>query len=86
MGLRKHDTIPEWVTHVALASGDVVRAGPKKDVLSAVGESSVFMSAAQPEAEAQSVRNNKSTGKIVLETKNLTVAYHERKVTLRLHF
>ncbi|KIO30494.1 hypothetical protein M407DRAFT_151905 [Tulasnella calospora MUT 4182] len=79
MGLRKHDAIPEWVTHVALASGDVVRTGPKEDVLSTVGESSVFMGS-QPEAEEQPATNKKPAGKVVLETKNLTVAYHERKV------
>lgn len=79
MGLRKHDNIPEWVTHVALASGDVVQTGPKDAVLSTV-ESSVFMGTPQSEVEEKPAATPKPAGQVVLETKNLTVAYHERKV------
>ncbi|KAG8975014.1 hypothetical protein FRB90_009651, partial [Tulasnella sp. 427] len=85
MGLRKHDAIPEWVTHVALASDNAVEVGPKDAVLASMSGSTTFVggtSLAEPAENAARTKKDKEKplGKIVLETSNLTVAYHERKV------
>ncbi|KAG8907060.1 hypothetical protein FRB99_005437 [Tulasnella sp. 403] len=76
LGLRKHDNIPEWVTHVAYAHGDVVDIGKKEDLSAHLSAHSM---ASPPKATPHMLKTRHS-GKIAVEAKNLNVAYQERKV------
>lgn len=72
IGLRNHDTVPEWITHVAYLRGTVVRTGLKDNV---IGEEKLCAQ----ESPIGVVSLSHCAGNIVADLRNIKVQYEDRK-------
>ncbi|KAK0198787.1 P-loop containing nucleoside triphosphate hydrolase protein [Armillaria mellea] len=75
LGLRAHDPVPDWITHVALLRGRKVVTGPKDIILH---EEALRSKHATATTAAQIVTNE--TGAVVADLKNVRVQYDSRVV------
>ncbi|KAK1226497.1 hypothetical protein PQX77_010523 [Marasmius sp. AFHP31] len=81
LGLRSHDDIPEWITHVAAVGNRRIRIGSREDYLqgSLTTNAQIYAtssaSASEPTPESQ-----KTTGELVVDMKNVRVEYSGRQV------
>jgi hypothetical protein len=73
LGLRAADPLPEWVSHVALASDDKVTTGRKEDVYSPIESQSHPVSVSKPALP-------RPRGNILAEMKGVNVSYNGRHV------
>ena len=77
LGLRAQDPVPEWITHVADADAAPLAAwtGPKQAWRPAAAAPALplLSAVAAPGAAA-------GQGEVLVDMKNVNVAYHERKV------
>ena len=73
LGLRTHDEIPEWITHLALVRGDRVIAGDKAHVLA---DESAHQARSAEEAKAQLA----PAGDILVDMRGVGVKYGNRVV------
>lgn len=78
MGLRGQDPVPEWISHVALVEDRSVFVGPKDVVLAGKQHLPMYQTK-NSEVNSSQVKTN---GAVVVEMKNVTVAYHERQVSV----
>jgi hypothetical protein len=76
LGLRAHDPLPEWVTHVAAPTGSHVWTGPRDvwEERAAAAAEPTHARAAPPAARRE------STGEVLVDMQNVNVAYGERRV------
>ncbi|KAJ7032279.1 P-loop containing nucleoside triphosphate hydrolase protein [Mycena alexandri] len=78
IGLRMHDVVPEWVTHLAIVNDGQVRTGPKAKMLEFKTQMQDATAAA---AAADEVLQAPTTlGEPVVEMKNVSVTYGPRQV------
>ncbi len=75
LGLRAHDPVPDWITHVALLRGRKVVTGPKDIILR---EEALRSKHATATTATQIVTNE--TGVVVADLKNVRVQYDSRVV------
>ncbi|KAK0465511.1 P-loop containing nucleoside triphosphate hydrolase protein [Desarmillaria tabescens] len=75
LGLRTHDPVPDWITHVALLRGREVVTGPKDIIL---GKEALRSNHATATTATQTVTNE--TGAVVADLKNVRVQYDSRIV------
>ncbi|KAG7452169.1 P-loop containing nucleoside triphosphate hydrolase protein [Guyanagaster necrorhizus] len=75
LGLRIHDPVPDWITHVALLRGRKVVTGPKHIILTEKAYRSNHVTAT---TATQIVANE--TGAVVVDLKNVRVQYDHRVV------
>lgn len=78
MGLRSQDPIPEWITHVALVEETKVTVGAKDDVLNAKQHATTTNTPLSVPARESPKTDD---APVVIDLKNVSVAYHERQVS-----
>lgn len=83
LGLRKHDAVPDWITHILLAQRDSILAGTKEEMKEHLsrnmGEEQLIEPGKGLFAPAESVRP-RASGKALVEMRKLSVTYADRKV------
>ncbi|KAH0588592.1 hypothetical protein J132_08977 [Termitomyces sp. J132] len=72
LGLRTHDPIPEWITHVAFVHGSKVVTGPKDDVVPKITHVDVDRPVVQMARSGQD--------KLLVDMQNVSVKYGPRSV------
>jgi len=83
MGLRAQDPLPEWISHLAVVKDDQVSTGSKNEVLE-VAKVSIHRQGSQlREVHDHHLQN--VNRKVLVELKNVSVSYHERKVSGFVH-
>jgi hypothetical protein len=85
MGLRAQDPLPEWISHLAVVKDDQVSTGSKNEVLAlGVAKASINGQGSQlREVHDHHLQN--VNRKVLVELKNVSVSYHERKVSGFVH-
>ena len=79
LGLRKHDSIPEWIKNVVHVAKDHVEIGSKAEMQARFGADRLYVRASLDSAIPDPDPKSK-TGKVLLEMKGLSVAYQDRRV------
>ncbi|TRM59938.1 P-loop containing nucleoside triphosphate hydrolase protein [Schizophyllum amplum] len=74
LGLRTHDDVPDWITHLALVRGDRVITGEKEPVLA---DEAAHQARTQA---AESVAQIAPAGKVVVDLQDVGVKYGARTV------
>ncbi|KAF8634670.1 hypothetical protein AX15_000771 [Amanita polypyramis BW_CC] len=80
MGLRAQDNIPEWITHIAFVNKGKVEVGGKDGVLPIVRQHVVMERKNAASSGRIFNEDKKKGGKLVVEMKNVNIAYENRKV------
>lgn len=75
IGLRIQDSVPEWISHIALVNGGRVITGTKDDILA-----SEHLQAAVEKTPAASNADRATPGDVLIEMKNVGVKYSTRTV------
>ncbi|KAF8921840.1 P-loop containing nucleoside triphosphate hydrolase protein [Mucidula mucida] len=79
LGLRLHDPVPDWITHVALLRGTSVKTGLKHHILSEEALRATSEITSTPPLQSR-------VGDIVVDMKNIKVQYQDRKVIQNLNW
>ncbi|KAJ7073159.1 P-loop containing nucleoside triphosphate hydrolase protein [Mycena amicta] len=85
LGLRTQDSVPEWVTHLALVDDDgVIRVGTKHDMLPYKEQ----MAKSRAESAAMPVRSRRTPppGEPVVEMRDVNVTYGPRRVLKNINW
>jgi hypothetical protein len=82
MGLRAQDPVPDWISHLVVVKNNRISTGPKNEVLALeVARASTNKQGSQPE-EAHDHLHQSANRKVLVELKNVSVSYHERKASI----
>jgi hypothetical protein len=81
MGLRAQDPVPDWISHVALIKDKQVLTGPKDEVLALEVAGASTNSESSELRKAPNHLRQKAIRKVIVELKNVSVSYHERKAS-----
>lgn len=82
MSLRAQDPVPDWISHIALVSGNQITVGPKADVLASEA-AKLMIQSHEPHTKTENLdsRNQPTEKTAVLELKNVCVTYQDRRVS-----
>ncbi|KAG9006163.1 hypothetical protein FRB94_012250 [Tulasnella sp. JGI-2019a] len=83
LGLRKHDAVPDWITHVLVAQHDSVLAGTKdemKEHLTQNTTEGTAQGSVQGRAPGTTPKRPRTSGKALVDMRKLKVAYADRQV------
>jgi len=79
MGFRAQDPVPDWISHLAVVKDNRILTGPKNEVLALeVVRASTTKQGSQP----GQVHDQSANRKVLVELKNVSVSYHERKASI----
>jgi hypothetical protein len=82
MGLRAQDPVPDWISHLAVVKDDRISTGPKNEVLALeVARASTNKQSSQ-RREVHDHLHQSENRKVLVELKNVSVSYHERKASI----
>ncbi|KAJ6458423.1 P-loop containing nucleoside triphosphate hydrolase protein [Mycena vitilis] len=84
IGLRMQDTVPEWITHLAVVNDGLVKTGPKDEMLEYKDE--LQRAASTLEEPLQSAAPRPSAGDPVVEMKGVSVTYGPRQVLKNINW
>ncbi|KIK87929.1 hypothetical protein PAXRUDRAFT_14427 [Paxillus rubicundulus Ve08.2h10] len=80
MGLRMHDPVPDWITHLALVHDGKVLTGTKEEILSEQATRETKVNSIRSTISGTSANKAEDDGKPVVVLKNVNVAYGPREV------